>query len=219
MPSFCSLFVEFRAVVDLLPPFIQFSQLDLLLDSGWLEIHIPPLNCPMGFELKFNWEMTSFAINQLVRCHSYRRLQCSLICILPRVVCFSICSPWLSLYSTECSWFACLIFLLGHSSGDGMVWQLGGLLPSCWDTSWMSCRWSVSLRHLSWLSELQSGEIWFPETFFSCSSSRPQRKEVLQPIWTHSPLPLICTRTALTFGRDTRSRLPIHRISLLDDCS
>ena len=34
MPSFCSLFVEFRAVVGLLPPFIQFSQLDLSLDSG-----------------------------------------------------------------------------------------------------------------------------------------------------------------------------------------
>ena len=34
MPSFCSLFVEFRAMVGLLPPFIQFSQLDLSLDSG-----------------------------------------------------------------------------------------------------------------------------------------------------------------------------------------
>ena len=34
MPSFCSLFVEFRVVVGLLPPFIQFSQLDLSLDFG-----------------------------------------------------------------------------------------------------------------------------------------------------------------------------------------
>ena len=34
MPSFCSLFVEFSDVVGLLPPFIQFNQLDLLLDSG-----------------------------------------------------------------------------------------------------------------------------------------------------------------------------------------
>jgi len=34
IPSFCTLFVEFRAVVGLLPPFIQFSKLDLSLDSG-----------------------------------------------------------------------------------------------------------------------------------------------------------------------------------------
>ena len=34
MPSLCSLFVELRAMVGLLPPFIQFSQLDLSLDSG-----------------------------------------------------------------------------------------------------------------------------------------------------------------------------------------
>jgi hypothetical protein len=34
MPYFCSLFEEFRAVVGFLPPFIQFSQLDLSLDSG-----------------------------------------------------------------------------------------------------------------------------------------------------------------------------------------
>jgi hypothetical protein len=34
MPSFCSLFVEFRTVVGLIPPFIQFSQLDLSLDFG-----------------------------------------------------------------------------------------------------------------------------------------------------------------------------------------
>jgi len=34
MPSLCSLFVEFRAMVGRLPLFIQFSQLDLSLDSG-----------------------------------------------------------------------------------------------------------------------------------------------------------------------------------------
>jgi len=34
MPSFCSLFVKFQAMVGLLPPFIQLSQLDLSLDSG-----------------------------------------------------------------------------------------------------------------------------------------------------------------------------------------
>jgi hypothetical protein len=32
MPSFCAFLVEFRAVV--LPPFIQFSELDLSFDSG-----------------------------------------------------------------------------------------------------------------------------------------------------------------------------------------
>jgi hypothetical protein len=34
VPSFRALLVEFRAVVGLLPSFIQFSQLDLSFDSG-----------------------------------------------------------------------------------------------------------------------------------------------------------------------------------------
>ena len=34
MPSFDPLFIELRAVVGLLPPFIQFSQLDLSFDPG-----------------------------------------------------------------------------------------------------------------------------------------------------------------------------------------
>ena len=34
MPSLCSLFIEFRVMVGLFPPFIQLSQLDLSLDSG-----------------------------------------------------------------------------------------------------------------------------------------------------------------------------------------
>ena len=63
MPSFCLLFVEFRAMVGLLPPFILFSQLDLSLDSGCLEIHVPPLNSPMGLILEFNWQMASLAID------------------------------------------------------------------------------------------------------------------------------------------------------------
>ena len=39
-----------------------------------------PLDCPMEFELKFNWKMASLAINQLVWCHSYRRLVSYSIC-------------------------------------------------------------------------------------------------------------------------------------------
>ena len=34
MPSFCTFLVEFGAVVGLLPPFIQFSELDLSFDFG-----------------------------------------------------------------------------------------------------------------------------------------------------------------------------------------
>ena len=34
VPSFRALLVEFRVVVGLLPPFIQFSKLDLSFDSG-----------------------------------------------------------------------------------------------------------------------------------------------------------------------------------------
>ena len=34
VPSFCPLLVELGAVVGLLPPFIQFSQLDLSFDSS-----------------------------------------------------------------------------------------------------------------------------------------------------------------------------------------
>ena len=34
MPSFCTLLVELGAVVGLLSPFIQFSQLDLSFDLG-----------------------------------------------------------------------------------------------------------------------------------------------------------------------------------------
>ena len=44
-------------------------------------------------------------------------------------------------------------------------------------------------------------------------------KEVLQPIWSCSPLPQECTRTTLTLGRDPWSRLPTHRIFPLEDCS
>ena len=63
MPSLCSLFVEFRAMVGLFRPFIQFSQLDLSLDSGRLEIRVPPLNSPMGLILEFNGQMASLAID------------------------------------------------------------------------------------------------------------------------------------------------------------
>ena len=63
MPSFCPLFVKFRAMVGLLPPFIQFSQLDLSLNSGSLEIHVPPLNSPMGLILEFNRQMAGIAID------------------------------------------------------------------------------------------------------------------------------------------------------------
>ena len=65
--STCSL-VELGAVVSLLPPFIQFSPLDLPFYPSWLEIHFPPLNRPVGFELKFNWYMASVAIDQLIQC-------------------------------------------------------------------------------------------------------------------------------------------------------
>jgi hypothetical protein len=66
-------------VVSLLPPFIQFSPLDLPFNPGWLEIHVSPLNCPMGSELKVNWYMATFAIDQLVRCLSYQRFDgCSM---------------------------------------------------------------------------------------------------------------------------------------------
>ena len=78
--SFHLLLVELGAVVSLLPPFIQFSLLDFPFNPGWLEIHFPPLNCPMGSELKINWYTASFAIDQLVRCLSYRRLEGCLIC-------------------------------------------------------------------------------------------------------------------------------------------
>ena len=78
--SFHPLLVELGAVVGLLPPFIQFSPLDLPFNPGWLEIHFSPLNCPMGSELKINWYTVSFAIDQLVRCLSNRRLEGYSIC-------------------------------------------------------------------------------------------------------------------------------------------
>ena len=56
---------------------------------------------------------------------------------VPHVTCSSIPPPW-HLLSAEWFRFACLTFLLGHLFGDDMVWQPGGLLPTCWDTSWMS---------------------------------------------------------------------------------
>ena len=78
--SFHLLLVELGAVVGLLPPFIQFNLLDFRFNPGWLEIHFPPLNCPMGSELKINWYTASFAIDQLVQCLSYRCLEGCSIC-------------------------------------------------------------------------------------------------------------------------------------------
>ena len=78
--SFHLLLLELGAVVSLPPSFIQFSQLDLPFNPCWLEIHFPPINCPMGSELKINWSTASFAIDQLVRCLSYRHLEGCSIC-------------------------------------------------------------------------------------------------------------------------------------------
>ena len=77
--SFHPLLVEPGAMVSLLPPFIQFSPLNFPFNHGLLKIHFSPLNCPVRSELKVNWYMASFAIDQLVRCLSYQHFDgCSM---------------------------------------------------------------------------------------------------------------------------------------------
>ena len=77
----------------------------------------------------------------------------------------------------------------------------------------------MSLHRWSRLSELQCKEIWFTETFPWSSLNRPQHKEVLQPIWTRSPLPPRCIRIVPTLGKDPWSRLSKCRRHPLEDCA
>jgi len=140
MSSFHPLLVELGAVVGLIPPFIQFSLLDLPFNPGWLEIHFPPLNCPMGSELKINWSTASFAIDQLVRCLSYQRLEGCSIC--PECLGYHAIPSFphgirylLQNVSGLLVWCFCLAI------GIGMVWSSSpmGLLSTRWDTSCRSC--------------------------------------------------------------------------------
>ena len=140
MSCFHPLLVELGAVVGLLPPLIQFSLLDLPFNPGWLEIHFPPLNCPMGSELKVNWCTTSFSIDQLVRCLSYRRLEGCSIC--PECLGYHVIPSFphgIRHLMQNVSDLLVRCFRL--AIGIGMVWSSSTvvLLSIRWDTSCRSC--------------------------------------------------------------------------------
>ena len=176
--SFHLLLVELGAVAGLLPPFIQFSLLDFLFNPGWLEIHYSPLNCPMGSELKVNWYMASFAIDQLVLCLSYRCLDGCSIC--PECLGYHAIPSFPMAFTLFRRMF--LIFLWNVSAWP-LVYRWYGVAAQ-WFYSQLAetlpvglVLWSVSLHYQTWLLENQSKEMWFPEPSSLNSSSRSQHRK------------------------------------------
>jgi len=180
--SFHLLLVELGAMLSLLPPYIQFSPLDFPFNHDILKIHFSPLNCPVGSELKVNWYMASFAIDQLVRCLSYRRLEGCPI----GLVCLG--------YHTIPSFSHGIRYLLQNVSdllvrcfclaiGIGVVWSSSSvvLLSIHWDTSCRSClvKCEPSLPNMT-LGNSKQGNVISWIIFFEFFESAATQ-EVLHP--------------------------------------
>ena len=81
----CHLFIRSLQILELWQAFFLHSSnlaycFCLLTPADWRSnCFFPPLNCPMGSELKINWYTACFAIDQLVQCLFYQRLDgCSM---------------------------------------------------------------------------------------------------------------------------------------------
>ena len=121
--------------------------------------------------------------------------------------------------SKGCSLLVCLMFQFDRLSRDGTELQHCAQLHVWPGTAERSCPWSVTLCHLWPFGVFQTLGISLLGTSFWSAWHRWFSREVLQPIWTHSPLLPKYIQHLQTLGMVPWSLSPRCQTAPLGGCS